>query len=148
MRWSPGRSSRTTTATRPTAGCATSTFWISPSSIRKPRTLTWSSERPTNSSSPSARRTTRSPVRYIRAPGAPNGLATKRDAVSSGRRRYPRASRAPATYSSPGTPTGTGRSAESSTYTWVFQPGRPIAGARAPESGPLTVTHTVASVGP
>ncbi len=38
-----------------------------------------------NSSRPSAVRRTRSPVRYMRSPGAPDGQATKRSAVSPGR---------------------------------------------------------------
>ena len=38
--------------------------------------------RPRNSSVPSARQRARSPVRYIRLPGAPNGSATNRSAVS------------------------------------------------------------------
>ena len=50
----------------------------------------------------------RSPVRYIRDPSAANGHATNRSAVSPGRPPYPRASPAPATYSSPATPAGTG----------------------------------------
>ena len=42
---------------------------ISPSSMRKPRTFTWWSARPRNSSSPSARQRAMSPVRYSRAAG-------------------------------------------------------------------------------
>ena len=38
--------------------------------MRKPRSFTWSSRRPRNSSAPSVRQRTRSPVRYSRAPGS------------------------------------------------------------------------------
>ena len=55
--------SRATTAASRTAGCAASAASISPSSMRKPRTLTWWSIRPRNSSSPSGRQRARSPVR-------------------------------------------------------------------------------------
>ena len=51
------------------AGAAASTASISPSSMRKPRILTCWSMRPRYSSSPSARRRARSPVRYMRALG-------------------------------------------------------------------------------
>ena len=52
-----------TTAQDFTAGCAASAASISPSSMRKPRILTWPSARPMNSSAPSGRQRTRSPVR-------------------------------------------------------------------------------------
>ena len=55
---------------------------ISAGSTRNPRILTWASERPRNCSPPSGARRTRSPVRYIRWPGA-NGSATNRRAVSA-----------------------------------------------------------------
>ena len=77
-RWSPGRSSRTMTAASRTPGCSRSAASISPSSIRRPRSLTWWSMRPRNSSVPSGRQRARSPVRYSRAPGAPNGSGTNR----------------------------------------------------------------------
>ena len=51
------------TAASRTPGCAASAASISPSSMRKPRTLTWWSSRPRNSSSPSAAPAARSPVR-------------------------------------------------------------------------------------
>ena len=58
---------------------------ISPGSMRKPRIFTWSSTRPGTPASPSARHRTRSPVRYIRAPGTPqNGSGTNVSAVSAG----------------------------------------------------------------
>ena len=70
-----GASSRTTAAAPPTSGCAARTASISSSSIRKPRSLTCRSTRPRNSSVPSSRQRTRSPVRYSRAPGSPeNGF--------------------------------------------------------------------------
>ncbi len=58
-----------------TAACATlasrmSAASISPGSMRKPRSFTCASARPKNSSTPSARHRARSPVRYIRLPGA------------------------------------------------------------------------------
>ena len=127
-RRSPGRSSRTATAACTTPGSPASTASTSPSSIRNPRIFTWSSVRPRYSSWPSAVHRTRSPVRYIRCPAPPNGHATNRSAVSPGRPRYPRASPAPARYSSPATPGGTSPSPASSTNTRVFQIGRPIIG--------------------
>ena len=57
--------------------------------MRYPRILTCSSARPTYCSCPSAPQHTRSPVRYIRAPGSPNGHATNRDPVNPARRQYP-----------------------------------------------------------
>ena len=48
---------------------------ISPSSMRKPRIFTWKSVRPRYSSCPvGVRHRTRSPVRYIRSPGAAEGV--------------------------------------------------------------------------
>ena len=58
------------TRASPTAGCAESALSISPGSMRKPRIFTCSSSRPMNSSVPSAFQRSRSPVRYIRAPGS------------------------------------------------------------------------------
>ncbi len=89
-------------------------------------------------------------MRYIRSPAA-NGQATNRSAVSADRRQYPRANPAPAMYSSPLTPTGTGRRAASRTYDRILSSGPPI-GTRtparsAPESG-RWVAKVVASVGP
>nr|WP_308209926.1 hypothetical protein [Actinomadura madurae] len=113
-------------------------------SIRKPRILTWSSVRPRYSIDPSRARRARSPVRYMRDPGSPNGSATNRSAVRSGRPTYPRASCSPARYSSPGTPGGTGRSLASRTCARVFQKGRPM-----PDAGrSAEVAQIVASVGP
>ena len=148
-RRSPGRSSRTATAAAATPGWPASTASTSPSSIRNPRIFTWSSARPRYSSWPSAVHRARSPVRYIRSPGPPNGHATNRSPVSPGRPRYPRASPAPATYSSPATPGGTRPSPASSTNTRVFQIGRPITGTwSAPSPERHDVTYTVVSVGP
>ncbi|SLG99821.1 Uncharacterised protein [Mycobacteroides abscessus subsp. abscessus] len=75
---------RTTTTDWETAGSAVSAPSISPSSMRRPRSFTWKSVRPRYSSSPSAVQATRSPVRYMRTP-YPNGSATKRSVVRSGR---------------------------------------------------------------
>ena len=138
-----------------TAACATpgqpdSTAATSPGSIRNPRIFTCSSARPQNTSTPSGAHRARSPVRYIRSPPAPNGHATNRSPVSARRPRYPRANPAPATYSSPVTPAGTGPSHPSSTNTAGSRSGAPIgwrppaaiAGSSAPGA------YTVASVGP
>src|SRR5690349_11648018 len=51
-------------------------------------------------------------------------------------------------YTSPATPTGTGRNPASSTYTRVFAIGPPIGGTPPADSGALNVAHTVTSVGP
>src|ERR1700739_2708045 len=75
--------------------------------MRYPRILTCSSARPRYPSCPSAPHHTRSPLRYIRVPGPPNGHATNRDPVNPVRRQYPHPSPAPATYNSPTTPTAT-----------------------------------------
>ena len=87
MRGRPGVSSRSMQAAARTPGWSSSARSISPSSIRKPFSFTWSSARPRYSSSPSGVRTARSPERYSRSPGAPNGSRTNRSAVSSGRLR-------------------------------------------------------------
>ena len=147
-RLSPGWSSRTTAAACATPGKPASTASTSPSSTRNPRTFTWSSARPRYSSSPAAVHRARSPVRYIRSPAAPDGHATNRSAVRPGRPRYPRASPAPATYSSPATPGDTSCRFSSSTNTRVFQTGRPIGGIPWPDSGPDSVAAIVISVGP
>src|SRR5512146_44697 len=139
-----------------TTACATpgqppSTASTSPGSIRNPRILTCSSARPANTSSPPAVHRARSPVRYIRSPPDPNGHAVNRSAVSAARPRYPRASPAPATYSSPVTPAGTGFSHRSSTNTRVPSSGRPIGstpGTCPAEDTARCTAHSVISVGP
>ena len=84
----PGRSSRSTTAARSTPGWRASAASTSAGSMRKPRSFTCSSARPRKSRSPSGRQATRSPVRYMRAPGSGvYGSATNRSAVRSGRPR-------------------------------------------------------------
>ncbi|KAF0963726.1 hypothetical protein MLGJGCBP_03138 [Rhodococcus sp. T7] len=83
----PDGSSWPTVIEKSTLGCAAITVSISPSSIRKPRTFTWKSERPTYSRFiPEVHRTT-SPVRYNREPASPKGFATNRSAVNPGRPR-------------------------------------------------------------
>ncbi len=77
------RAGRVPTSVRATSGCLASTASISPGSMRKPRILSWRSARPRNSRRPSKRKRARSPVRYIRSPGAPSMAATKRCAVSA-----------------------------------------------------------------
>src|SRR5262249_29452891 len=80
---------------------------------------------------------TRSPVRYIRVPGAPappNGHATNRDAVNEARRTYPTPTPAPATYNSPTTPTGTARNQPSSTNNAAVDTGAPM--GTTPEPAP------------
>src|SRR6516165_1441296 len=117
--------------------------------MRYPRILTCSSARPTNSSCPSARQHTRSPVRYIRAPTPPNGHATNRDPVNPDRPTYPHATPPPATYNSPTTPAGTGRNHPSSTNNAAPATGDPIGTTPDPAvSGALIATHIVVSVGP
>ena len=72
-----------TTACR-TLGWLPSTASISPGSTRTPRTLTWLSARPRNSTSPPGSQRARSPVRYRRAPDSePKDRARSARAVSS-----------------------------------------------------------------
>ena len=85
----------------------------------------------------------------MRVPGPPNGQATNRDAVNPARPKYPPATPAPATYSSPTTPAGTGRSESSNTNKAAPGTGEPIGTTPAPAaSGALIATHIVVSVGP
>src|SRR6202008_3857672 len=120
--------------------------------MRYPRILTCSSARPTYRSCPSAPQHTRSPLRYIRVPGAPtppNGHATNRDPVNAARPTYPTPTPAPAIYTPPTPPAGTGRNHPSSTNNAAPATGEPIGGAPAPAvSGALIATSTVVSVGP
>src|ERR1700756_5124973 len=117
--------------------------------MRSPRILTCSSARPRYRSCPSAPQHTKSPVRYIRAPGPPNGHATNRDPVNPARRQYPHPSPAPATYNSPTTPTRTARNHPSSTNNAAPATGDPIAPTPDPATnGALTDAYTVVSVGP
>src|ERR1700736_170193 len=120
--------------------------------MRYPRILTCSSARPQSRSCPSAPQHTRSPLRYIRVPGAPappNGQATNRDPVKAARPTYPQPTPAPATYNSPTTPAGTGRNQPSSTNNAAPGTGEPIGGTPDPGiSGALTATHILVSVGP
>src|SRR5215213_2485947 len=105
-----------------------------------------------NSSSPSARHFTKSPVRYNRAPAVSlNGCGTNRSAVSSARPRYPRASPAPPRYNSPTTPTAAGSSRPFSTYVCVFAIARPIGTIPAQllsARTSYTLLPTTVSVGP
>src|ERR1700758_5157050 len=108
--------------------------------MRYPRILTCSSARPTYRSCPSAPQHTRSPLRYIRVPGAPtppNGHATNREAVNAARPTYPTPTPAPAIYNSPTTPAGTGRNQPSTTNN-----------AAPATNGARTDAYTVVSVGP
>src|SRR6476620_5726218 len=117
--------------------------------MRYPRILPCSSARPKYRSCPSAPHRTRSPVRYIRAPGPPNGHATNRDAVNPARAIYPYATPRPATYNSPTTPAGTARKDLSSTNNAAPGTGEPIGTTPDPAaSGALIAAYTVASVGP
>src|ERR1700757_748209 len=120
--------------------------------MRYPRILTCSSARPRYRSCPSAPHSTRSPVRYIRCPGAPapaNGHATNRDPVNGPRRQYPTPTPAPATYNSPTTPAGTGRNQPSNTNNAAPATGDPIGTTPDPgTSGALIATHIVFWVGP
>src|ERR1700752_3786490 len=107
------------------------------------RILTCSPARPRYCSCPSAPQHTRSPVRYIRFPGAPappNGHATNRDAVNPVRRTYPTPTPRPATYNSPTTPVATGPNHAPSTKNPAPGPGEPMGGAPDPAlSGALIV---------
>ena len=69
-----------------TSGNCCITRSISPSSMRCPRILSWSSLRPRYSTAPFSSQRATSPVRYIRSPTL-NGSAIKRLAVRSGRPR-------------------------------------------------------------
>jgi hypothetical protein len=78
-----------------------------------------------------------------------NGQATNRDAVKAARRTYPTPTPAPATYNSPTTLGGTGRSDTSSTNNAAPATGEPIGGAPDPgASSALIDASTVVSVGP
>src|SRR4029079_9698587 len=117
--------------------------------MRYPRILTCSSARPKYRSCPSGPQHTRSPVRYIRAPGPPNGHATNRDPVNPARPTYPTPTPRPATYNSPTTPAGTGRIQPSSTNNAAPGTGAPIGTTPDPAvSGALSITTIVVSVGP
>src|ERR1700694_1803885 len=117
--------------------------------MRYPRILTCSSARPKYCNCPSAPHRTTSPVRYIRAPGPPNGHATNRDPVNPARPTYPYPTPEPATYNSPTTPTGTARKNLSSTNNAAPGTGAPIGTAPDPATtGALIAAYTVASVGP
>src|ERR1700741_3968915 len=116
--------------------------------MRYPRILTCSSARPKYRNCPSAPQHTKSPVRYIRAPGPPTGHATNRDAVNPPRPTYPTPTPAPATYNSPTTPAGTARNHPSSTNNAAPATGDPIGGAPDPAlSGLLFPADPVLSVG-
>src|SRR5882757_1322559 len=150
-RWPPAPSSRAITTACSTPSRPASAAWTSPGSTRNPRILTCSSARPTYCSCPSAPQRTRSPVRYMREPGAPaNGQATYRDAVNAVRRTYPTLTPAPATYSSPTTPGWTGRNQASSTNSAAPGTGEPIGtGPGDPAvSDAVSAAYTVVSVGP
>src|SRR6201984_1617997 len=117
--------------------------------MRYPRILTCSSARPKYRSCPSAPQRTRSPVRYIRAPGPPNAHATNRDPVNPARPTYPTPTPRPATYNPPTTPTGTGRNHPSSTNNAAPGTGAPIGTTPDPAlNGALSITTIVVSVGP
>src|SRR6201987_6148705 len=94
--------------------------------MRYPRILTCSSARPTYRNCPSAPQHTKSPVRYIRAPGPPNGHGKNPAPVTPARPTYPTPTPAPATYNSPTTPTGTGANHPSSTNNAAPATGEPI----------------------
>src|SRR5271155_6209765 len=119
--------------------------------MRYPRILPCPTARPRYRNCPSVPPHTKSPLRYIRCPGAPappNGHAINRDAVNPARRQYPHPTPAPATYNSPTTPAGTGRNQPSSTNNAAPDTGEPIGGAPDPAvSGALIAVYHV-SVGP
>ena len=134
-----------------TPACSRSTASTSPNSIRYPRNFTCPSSRPTNSSFPSSRHFTRSPVRYNRSPTFPLiPSGTNLSAVNAPPFTYPRASPVPATYNSPTTPGATGRNQPSSTYTRVLTTGVPMGTRSVPvaSKSSVIVAKTVTSVGP
>src|ERR1700758_5161236 len=148
-RLSPGRSSRAITTACSTPSNPANAARTSPSSMRYPRILTCSSARSRYRSCPSAPQHTKSPLRYIRAPGPPNGHATNRDPVNPARPTYPTPTPAPATYNSPTTPVGTGRNHPSSTNNAAPGTGDPIGTTPDPAvNGALSITTIVVSVGP
>src|SRR3954447_17823274 len=117
--------------------------------MRYPRILTCSSARPRYCSCPSASHRTRSPVRYIRVPGPPNGQETNREAVNPVRPTYPTPTPRPATYNAPTPPAGTGRNHSSSTNNADPDTGAPIGTTGSPTvNGALIEAYTVVSVGP
>ena len=118
--------------------------------MRYPRILVCRSARPRNSSVPSRRCRTKSPVRYRReSVSVENGSATNLSAVSWGAPRYPRATPLPPMYNSPRTPTGTGSIFRSSTYIVVLPIGRPMGTtAASPALAWWTEDQIVVSVGP
>ena len=78
-----------------------------------------------------------------------NGSATNRSAVSPGRPGYPRASPAPATYSSPATPAGTGTATRPARTPACWRSARPIGDTdRRIHARSRRSTTTVVSVGP
>src|SRR5580704_7840482 len=114
--------------------------------MRYPRILTCSSARPTYASCPSAPQHTKSPVRYIRAPGPPNGHATNRDPGNPARPTYPTPTPEPATYNSPTTPTRTARTHPSSTTNAAPGAADPIGTTPDPAvNGALMAASTVVS---
>ena len=134
-RLSPGRSSRAITTACSTPSSPANAACTSPSSMRYPRILTCSSARPTYRNCPSAPHHTKSPVRYIRIPGAPAPRTdTPQTATRSNpaRPRYPTPTPRPATYNSPTTPAGTGRNHPSSTNNAAPDTGAPIGAAPEP----------------
>ena len=79
-----------------------------PARCGEPRILTWWSSRPRNSSVPSARQRTRSPVRYRRAPGLGERIGHEALGGQLGAVEVAARTPSPPMYSSPETPTGTG----------------------------------------
>jgi hypothetical protein len=106
--------------------------------MRKPRTLTWKSSRPQDSSRPSARHRARSPVRYSRAP-APRRTRPGRSAPPSGPAapvaRAPPAP--PPMYSSPARPPAPARPRRPA--------GRPALGAEGPSGTDAPASSGVAA---
>ena len=78
---------RTITATSSMPGSSWMAHSTSPSSMRKPCTLTWSSMRPETQSLPSASTWPRSPVRYVRTTRPSSSRSPNAAAVLSGRLR-------------------------------------------------------------
>ncbi|CAB4884245.1 unannotated protein [freshwater metagenome] len=134
---------RTAAAAPPTPGSACSALSISPSSMRRPPSLTWSSARPWNSS-PSSSSFTRSPLRYARSHPR-EGMGAYFSASLAGS-RY-RARPTPPMTSSPTSPTATGVPEASTTARSQPSSGNPMRTGPLPSMMDAHAT-TVASVGP
>ena len=150
-RLSPGASSRTITTACATPGCAASTASTSPGSTRNPRILTWSSARPANTSSPSARPPGQvpGPVHPLPRPRTGTRRTAPRSAPPAPHTPAP-APPPPRTAPRPPRPAPAPATGPARTPGY-WRTGRPIGSGPVPHTGSSPATssrHTVASVGP